>query len=702
MTQSSPDLRLDKLFNPQSVAIVGASDDPNRISGRPLQYLKRQGFSGLIYPVNPKRETVQGIKAYASLRDIPQAPDVAIMAIPAAHVIDAVRDAGAAGVSSAIVMSSGFAEAGGDGTDMQAELARVSRESGIRVLGPNCVGLFSEKSKFYGTFTQSLDAGVPPAGRVAVVSQSGAYGGYIAYLARQRGLGLSYWMTTGNEVDVDVADCINWAAQQDDVDVIAVYLEGVRNGAAFIRALETARAARKPVVAMKVGRSDAGALAAASHTASLAGTDEIYDTILREYGVFRANTTEEQLDIAEACLLGKFPVGNRLGIVTISGGVGVQMCDAAERYGLDVAPMPLPAQEKLRALLPFAAVANPVDTTAQVLNDMSLVTQNMEIVLEDGGYDSVVSFLTTVPAAQAYGTKLSDAILAGVSKLDDRLIVLSMAAPEEVVQGYRDAGFLVYQDADRAVQVVGALTHFGRVFAQSTGRPTSENAPRFEGSSGPLSEHVAKEILAKAGVPFLKEVLARSRDEAVQAAEESGQPVVLKIVSPDIQHKSDIGGVELNLSGAEAVGVAYDRIMAAAAKNAPDARLDGVLVTPMAPEGVETIIGVSSDPVFGPVVMFGIGGVLVEVLKDVTFASAPFGEEQALEMIRRIKAYPMLEGVRGAERTDIEALASLLAKISQFAARNADTIDSIDLNPVRVLRGKGGVVALDAVIVPKG
>ncbi|HZG31059.1 MAG TPA: acetate--CoA ligase family protein [Ensifer sp.] len=697
-----PDPRLDKLINPRSVAVVGASDDPVRISGRPLAYLKKHGFAGAIYPINPNREVVQGVKAYPSLMDLPEAPDAAIIAIPAQHVLQAVREAGQKGVAAAIIMSSGFAESGGEGIETQKELARLGREGGVRLIGPNCVGLFNATTRFYGTFTQSLDGGVPPTGGVAVVSQSGAYGGYIAYLARERGLGVNYWITTGNEVDVDAADAIGWLALRDDVKVIAVYLEGVRNGPAFVQALALARAAKKPVVVMKVGRSEAGAIAASSHTASLAGTDAVYDAIFREYGAFRARTTEEQLDIAEACLAGKFPVGNRLGIVTLSGGVGVQMCDAAEAYGLDVAPMPKQAQEKLRALLPYAAVTNPIDTTAQVMNDMSLVSKNLEIVLKDGGYDSLVSFLTTVPAARAYGTKLRDAILEGVSLGGgDRLAVLCMAAPDEVANEYRDAGFLVYQDADRAVQVVGALTHFGRSFEEKTAQVDAASAPRFETAAGALSEHEAKAVLAGAGVPFLPERLATTSEAAVAAATEMGFPVAMKILSGDIQHKSDIGGVVLNVSDAEAAAAAFETIMANVRRNKPEAAIDGVLVASMAAQGIETIVGVMRDPVFGPVVMFGLGGVLVEVLKDVTFSLAPFDETEALAMIRRIKSYPLLEGVRGAGRSDIEALAKVLSAISRFAAKNRDTIESLDLNPLRVLPGNGGTVALDAVIVPR-
>lgn len=693
------DPKLDRIFRPRSVAVVGASNDVTRISGRPLRYLLEHGFAGSIYPINPKRDDVQGLKAYPSLAALPETPDVAILAIPAQAIPGALRDAGQIGLPGAIIMASGFAEATEDGAQLQHEVQAIAAEGGVRLIGPNCVGLFSTQDRFYGTFTQSLDAGVPLGGGVAVVSQSGAYGGYIAWLARQRGLGLNYWITTGNEADIEAGECIAWLAQQPDVKVIAVYLEGVRKGGAFLAGLRAARAAGKPVVAMKVGRSDAGARAASSHTASLAGADAVYDAIFDEFGVYRAETTEEQLDIAEACLRGIFPQGRSLGIVTLSGGVGVQMCDAAEKYGLDVTPMPADAQQELKALLPFAAVANPIDTTAQMMNDMSLVTKNFRIVLERGGYDSIAGFLTTVPGAAAYGASLRDAILEGFKGFDDRLAVLCMAAPEAAKQVYRDAGFLVCQDADRAVQIIGALTSFGQAFASASAETAVLSAAESALARGQaLSEHAAKAILARSGVPFIEELLAGSVDEAADFAARTGLPLAMKVSSPQILHKTEIGGVALNVTGPEEARAAHDRLCANAARNAPAAVLEGILCAPMAPKGIECILGTILDPVFGPFVMFGIGGVMVELFGDVTFQRAPFDADTARKMIARIKGYPLLTGMRGAAPADIDALAALLAQMSQFAAANADTVASIDLNPVVVLEHGKGVVALDAVI----
>jgi len=691
-----PDPNLDHIFRPRSVAIVGASNDPSRISGRPLRYLKERGYKGKIYPINPTRDVVQGMKAWPSLADLPEAPDVAILAIPSTLIPGVLRDGAVIGLKGAIIMSSGFAEAGEEGAVLQAEITAIAQETGIRILGPNCVGLFCTNINFYGTFTQSIDRDVPPLGGVAVVSQSGAYGGYIAYLASQRGLGINYWVTTGNEADLEVGECIAWLAGRDDVKVIALYLEGVRKGPAFREGLARARAAGKPVIAMKVGRSAAGEKAAQSHTASMAGSDDVYDAIFRDYGVYRAATTEEQLDIAEACLTGPYPVGRKLGILTLSGGVGVQMCDAAEVYGLDVATMPEDAGRKLKKLLPFAAVGNPIDTTAQVMNDMSLLSENIRIVLEEGGYDMIVFFLTTTPAADAYAIPIRDAILKGLRGKKDKLVVLCMGAREEIRKSYREMGFLVYQDADRAVQIAGALTHFGQAFA-TVPRPAPVPLGRRVEGTGPMSEHAAKKILALAGVPFLTEVLATTAEEATKAAKNAGGPVAMKVASPDIQHKTEIGGVALNVATAN-VRAAFHRLTHNVAEKAPDATLEGILVAPMAPKGIEVIVGTITDAVFGPVVMFGMGGILVELVPDVTFQPAPFDLDTAREMVARIKAAPLFDGYRGAPKADTEALAQLLSNLSLFAAANAGTVQSIDLNPVLVLEDGKGVVALDAVV----
>lgn len=690
---------LDALFRPRSVAILGASDDATRISGRPVRYLIEGGFKGNVYPVNPNRETVQGLKAYKSLADVPETPDVALLAVPSSLTEQAVRECVEKGVKGAVIFSAGYAESGEDGFAIQARISDIAQKGGLRLLGPNCLGIFNPQIGFYGTFTQSLDKEMPFPGPLGIISQSGAYGSHIAYLARKRGIGINYWITTGNEADIDVAESLEWMATQPDIKVIMAYVEGVRDGARFRRALASARENGKPIVMMKVGRSEIGARAASSHTASLAGSDAIYDALFRQYGVHRATTTEEQIDVAYACARGIFPKGNKLGVVTLSGGAGVLISDAAERNGLDVAPMPVSAQKTLKDLLPFATVVNPVDTTAQAVNDMNLLAKNIEVILEQGGYDALIGFFTTVPNTRTLSKPLRDAIARGCARFPDRLIALQMIADPDVVAEYEKAGFLVFEDSDRAVAALAALSRFGRSLSR-TGVETRV-APAAPIGKGALSERAAKDLLARAGIPFLDERVAGDAAAAGAAADEIGYPVVLKIVSPDIEHKTEIGGVMVGVADRKAAEAGYATLIERAAKHRPDAKIEGVLVAPMAKKGVEVIVGVSRDPVFGPAVMFGLGGVHVEVLKDVTFRLAPFGREEAMRMIDEIRGRALLSGVRGAPASDIGALADLLVRISEFAAAHAEDIETVDLNPVVAWPKGEGVVALDALVVPR-
>jgi acyl-CoA synthetase (NDP forming) len=699
MKHVTPSAGLDALFRPLSVAILGASDDPTRISGRPLRYLLEGGFKGGIYPVNPNRETVQGVKAYKSLADVPAVPDVALLAVPASLTEQAVRDCIAKGVKGAVIFSAGYAESGEEGLEVQKRIADIARAGGLRLLGPNCLGIFNPQIGFFGTFTQSLDREMPGPGPLGIISQSGAYGSHIAYLARKRGIGINYWITTGNEADIDVAESLEWMAVQPDIKVIMAYVEGVRDGPRFRNALELARQNRKPVVMMKVGRSEIGAKAASSHTASLAGADAIYDAVFAQYGVHRATTTEEQIDVAYACARGVFPKSNKLGVVTLSGGAGVLISDAAERHGLDVAPMPATAQKKLKDLLPFASVENPVDTTAQALNDMNLLARNIEVILEEGGYDAVIGFFSSVPNTRTLSGPLRDAMAKGCARFPDRLIALSMIGDPDVVAAYEASGFLVFEDSDRAVAALAALVGFSKAFDRSDDTPDIQPAASI--GTEALSESAAKVLLGAAGIPFLDERVASSAAQAGAEADAIGYPVALKIVSPDIEHKTEIGGVLVGVADRAGVEAGFETLIARAAEYRPDARIEGVLVAPMARKGVETIIGVSRDPVFGPAVMFGIGGVHVEVLKDVVFRLAPFGRAEAVRMIDQIRGRALLSGVRGSAPADVDALADLLVRISEFAAAHHDDIETIDLNPVVVLAAGEGVVALDALVVPR-
>jgi acyl-CoA synthetase (NDP forming) len=473
-----------------------------------------------------------------------------------------------------------------------------------------------------------------------------------------------------------------------------------------------AAARHKPVVVLKVGRSELGAQAAASHTASLVGSDAVYDALFRQYGVHRARTLDELMDIGYACTAGKFPTRGKLGLVTISGGVGVLMADAATAAGLEVPELPPAAQAKLKAIIPYAAVRNPVDTTAQVLGDMELIGVNLETMLREGGCDTVVLFLSTVGMNPVVMEKLTATLLRVRKNFPDTLVIISSLMRRDLFQPLQEAGYLVTEDPSRAVEMVAALTGFGREFARRDGRPRGPDdllAGRGNTAAGlpslparVLSEHEAKQLLALAGLPAVPERLARTAEEAQQAAQALGYPVALKINSPDILHKSEIGGVLLGVATAQAVAEGFRVLHERATAKAPQARLDGVLVAPMIGDGVETILGVKHDPVFGPVVMFGLGGIFVEVLKDVTFRIAPFGVEEARKMIREVKGFPLLDGARGRPKADVEALARALSSLSIYAASQAGRLDSIDVNPFIVRPvGKGGV-AVDALIVPLG
>jgi acyl-CoA synthetase (NDP forming) len=696
---SAPDL--GPLLDPGAIAILGASDDPTRIGGRPLRYMLEAGFARPIYPVNPNRGTVQGLTAYASIADVPGPVDCALVALPAGIVVETLEACAAQGVRSAVVFSSGFAETDAEGAARQARLSEIARRSGIRIVGPNCLGIFNAAIGFYATFSSSLDAGPPPPGKIAIVSQSGAYGSHVFALARAKRLGVRYWITTGNECDVEIAEGIAWAALAEDVEVIVAYAEGVRDGAGLRRSLDLARAAGKPVVFMKVGRSEVGATAAASHTAALAGSDAIYDAVFRQHGAYRADSTEAMLDAAYACTAGVFPKGRRIGLVTISGGVGVQMADAASDLGLDVAAMPEAAQAKLKEMLPYAAARNPVDITAQAFNDLSLVSRNLELMLEEGGYDVIVAFFTMVAASPYIVDDLLAALGALRRRYPDRLIVLSLVAPPEIVARYEDAGFLVFEDPGRAIKAVAALAGFGRSFARGPASP-SPLAPNEVVLPGDrLSEHESKTVLAAAGLPMIEERLVRSAEAAGEAARDLGPPVAMKVNSRDIGHKTEVGGVLLNVASPEAARRGYDTLLARAAEAAPGARVEGVLVAPMVADGVETILGVQRDPVFGPAVMFGLGGIFAEALGDVVFRIAPFGEDEARRMIREIAGYRILEGLRGRPPADREALAKALAALSGFAAAAGERIESVDLNPFLVRPEGRGAVAVDALIVPR-
>ena len=691
---------LSALVNPKSIAIIGASEDPGRIGGRPLRYLIDLGFAGEIYPVNPGRASVQGLESFPSVSAIPADVDLAVIAVSADKAIASLEECAAKGVKAVVVFSAGFAEIGDAGRALQDRLTEIARDSGMRILGPNCLGIYNSAIGFYATFTATLENGLPQPVGAGIVSQSGAYGSHVSLLAIRRGIGVRYWITTGNECDVEIGECIAYLAEDPDIRVIVAYAEGIRDRDSLLDALSLARRMRKPVVFMKVGQSSIGAEAAASHTAALAGSDAVYESVLGQFGAYRAGDTEELLDVTYACRLGVLPKGARIGFLTISGGVGIQMTDAAVAAGLDVAPMPEFAQQRLKALLPYAATRNPVDTTAQMFNQPELIDIYLDSMLEFGEYDTIVAFLTFVAAAESMVTPVRRAIENAHAKYPERLIVLVIVASDEIIRRYEDAGCLVFEDPTRAVRAVAALHRIQQAFEAPSSQPV---APAYRVQyplpDGPIGEQACKRLLAAAGLTVVTDALARTKEQAAHAASELGLPVALKIASLDIAHKTEVDGVRLSIDSANAAGKAFSELMDGVKRRRPDARLDGVLVSPMMVDGIETILGVHRDPLFGPVVMVGLGGILVEVLDDVSFRVAPFDEEEARRMVFELKGCAILKGVRGKGPYDLPALFAALAALSRFATIHAETIESVDINPFLVLPQGQGALALDALII---
>lgn len=691
---------LTPLLAPQSIAVVGASSDATRIGGRPIAYMKAQNFQGTLLPINPNRAEIQGIKAYPSVSALPETPDAAIVAVPAELATQAIEDLAARGCKAVVMFTAGFAEMDEAGAVAQQKLVNIAKTSGMRILGPNCLGVFDARRSYYATFSSSFDSGWPVMGRIGIASQSGAYGTHLYTLARNRGIGASLCVMTGNEADVTVGECIGWLAENPEVDVIAVYAEGIRESEGLIAALQAAKDARKPVVMQKVGRSELGGKAAQSHTASIAGDDAVTEAVMNEFGVFRAVNSEQMLDIAHTATRKIYPARNTLGVITVSGGAGVLISDVAESLGLQMPEMPVATQKKLRELVPFCAPRNPVDATAQVSNDVTLVKTFTESMVRDGGYSSVLGFFSMTASSRRWPS-ISEQLNQVKAENPGRLYVLSVIVPPEGRDKLEADGWVVHEDPTRAVTAIDAMGRFGAAFDAPKPAP-APTVPPVKLPAATPTEAEAKRLLAEAGIQSAPEAACATAEAAVAAAERFGYPVVMKILSPDILHKSEIGGVLLDVSDAAGVRDGFALLLERAKQAAPTARIEGVLVAKQLKGGVECIMGIIRDPVFGPMAMFGLGGIFVEILKDVVFRRCPFGEDIAEQMIRSIKGAPLLQGARGRPPADIKALATMLSRLSAFAAAGGEKLVSIDLNPVFAMPDGQGAFAADAVIEVAG
>src|SRR5689334_14260058 len=538
---------LAPLLAPASVAIFGASNDPTRISGRSLRYYREAGYQGGLYPINPTRDTVQGLTAYPDLASVPGPVECAVIAVPANLAVETMEACAAKGVKAVVMFTAGFAEIGPEGRQMQTRITEIARDGGIRLCGPNCLGLFNMRIGHTPTFSSFLEEGPTPAGPLGMVTQSGAFGTHLLALAARRGIQVGVWLSTGNEADVSVADGISFLADDPDTSAIACYVEAIKDGALFADAVARARRSGKPVIAMKVGGSAVGAAAAASHTASLAGSDAVYDAALRQLGVERARTPEDLIEIAYACTRGRLPASRHLAVMTMSGGAGVLMADAAEEEGVELTPLSDESQKQVLSWVPFAAPRNPVDVTAQALNDPSILDKSFELLFGKENFPAMIGFFTTWASSPQMAEPLFKSVTDAAARYPDRYFALSAIATPEMQRRYEEAGVGLFEDPWRAVESIAAAVRAAERLAEKPlpVPPVPANLPPLP--RGRIAEHEAKAILAEAGIPMLDERLVKDAGEAARVGPQIGEQLVLKIVSADIPHKTEMGGVMLDI-----------------------------------------------------------------------------------------------------------------------------------------------------------
>lgn len=693
---------IEPIMNPKSIAVVGATNRTGSVGLAVFRNILGAGFQGVLYPVNPKAKSVQSVKAYPKLMDVPDEVDLAVIIVPAKIVCSVLEEAGQKQVKGVIVISAGFKEVGGQGVELESQLKEVVDKYNIRLIGPNCLGVINndEKVRMNASFATKM----PKAGNIAFVSQSGALCTAVLDYADGRDIGFSKVVSFGNKADVSEIDLLRYLKNDPDTDVILMYLEDITHGRAF---LETAREitwqAHKPMLAVKSGRSPEGARAAASHTGSLAGSDSAYDAILRQSGILRVEGIDELFDQAVAFAKQPIPKGNRIAIVTNAGGPGIMATDAAIRHDLKLASLSQETKQELKKQLPpTASIQNPVDVIGDATHERYEAA--IRHILMDKNVDGAIVILS--PQAMTNILETAEIVPRVVKDINKPVLCSFMGIVDvsEGVQYLEKHGIPNYAFPEAAVRSMAAMAFYGDLLGLKERKVRRVAADRDtagavikkklgDNDQYYMSEREANEILQCYGFPVLKNVLLKEVSEVDDAAEELVFPVAMKICSPDIIHKFDAGGVRLKIKTKEEAKKAFEEIMANARKFKPSGRIDGVIMERMARGGVEVILGAVRDPKFGPICMFGLGGTLVEAMKDVTFRLAPMWEVSADIMIRTIKAYNILKGVRGAWPSDIEAIKDCMLRLSQMVSEQPQ-IAELDINPLIVYpKGKGCVVA---------
>ncbi|MBP7565077.1 MAG: acetate--CoA ligase family protein [Burkholderiaceae bacterium] len=710
MTQRVKDLRA--LLEPRSLVVVGASDEPSRIGGRPLQLARMHGYAGKVAGVNPKYQTVQGYPCFASVADLPFTPDLAILAVGAKDVLASLQACAARGVRAAVVFAGGFAELGTpQGRDLQQAMSDLARESGLLVAGPNAIGLVNVDHRLYATFMTAMVETPPAAGGVAIVAQSGGAVIAVHNTLQARGVGLRYLLNTGNEACIDFSDYLEHVAADPATSVIGGYIEGLDDGDRLIAQLQDLRERDLPVVLYKVGETRAGADAAASHTARLAGSHEVFRAAFEQLGVMRADDMEQLAELSYLATYATRSSGGRVGILTTSGAFAAILTDKFGPAGVSVPRLGDALQARLRPHVPAMAItANPVDITANVVNSIGGFGTALEALLETDELDFVVLFSTSNLI-----DKLAGEILRAVAG-SSRLLAVMVTGVCETQPALEAAGVPVFHDIGRGTQALATLARRqmqrASGMAWRRGPPAVRNAREQQCDASArqllaaaarrglssLTEQDGKGLLALYGIDVTADVACGDVDATVQAAVRTGYPVVMKILSPDIAHKTEVGGVRLGLRDAAQVCEAYADMRESVARQAPAARIEGVSIQRQVRPGTELLLGVHRDPLFGPVLTVGFGGVTAELLGDVRHHVLPIDAAQARSLLRQLRMYPLLEGYRGQPGGNVNAVVDAVVRMGGMAMALQDVLEEVEVNPLIAEAGvDAAVIAVDCV-----
>lgn len=703
---------LQPLMNPRSVAVVGASEQPG--TGKTvLGNLRTVGFSGSIFPVNPKYESVSDLPCFPDLSKIPQPVDLAVLAIPADAVVPALRKIPAGRVGSAILLSAGFREAGPSGEALETEAASIAGDLGIRVCGPNCLGLINVNGGM-AAFSASLQE-MPKTGGIGAIAQSGTIS--IGWINARSDLGFSHIISAGNEADVTCGEYLRYLVDDPQTTCIALFLEGVRNPKRFLEALDHAKEAGKPVVALKAGRSETGRRASLAHTGALAGTERVYRGLFAQKGVIQVSDLDEQLATLGFLSQGRSPAGSGLGVATLSGGQSALVCDFAEDLGLNLPDLAPATSRRLSGILPeFGTASNPLDITGVGVYHEDLYEESLRVLAEDPGIHSIAVLHDVLSGLGPRSKK-------NYHRICESVVRVSRSTDKPVVQ-FTQFGGAMDPDMQRTLREGGVplllglapslrAVHNAIRFAERSGRretpdsrPPAQPEPgvvsRLRDATGPLSERESKEVLRRCGIPVTREGVAESGEDAVRIAADLGFPVVLKADSPDLPHKTEAGAVRLGLKTEDEVRLAYREILDAARRFKPDARVNGVLVQEQIPAGVELIIGLGTDPQFGKTILVGMGGVLAEVVEDVSLRLLPITALDAEEMLEELRGSNVLGGFRSSGPYDRGSVIQALITLSEIGCMYGEELHELDINPLMVVPEGRGVIAVDALVVPRG